>query len=216
MNKLILPLLTVSLISGTALAASFAERCPDIAPCAKAVSELTGQKYVFDMDVKGSNLATPNIELTKENGELLLTELLYNAGYARVATGEPGTWRIMRQRDARDSVLPIVEASKDQPPQMPNTWDLVTMKYRAAHPLLVEDMARTARSFMPANSRIIPVESPGLLLVTDTAPNARKLYEIVRAMDVKPTPEFLKRRAEERSRVQQTARHEKTEKRKKD
>src|SRR5687768_2959657 len=142
-----LPLLLIPFLSTQAFAASFVERCPDIAPCAKAVSELTGQKYVLDQDVKGSqNLATPNIELTKENAELLFTELLHNAGYARIATGEPGTWRIMRQRDARDSVLPIIEASKDQPPKMPNTWDIVTMKYKAENPLLVEDFARTARS----------------------------------------------------------------------
>ena len=73
------------------------------------------------------------------------------------------------------------------------TWDLYTMNYKASHPQAVDEIARTVRSFMPANSRVIGQELSGELLVTDTAPNLKKIYEIIRSNDVKPTPELLKK-----------------------
>ena len=50
---------------------------------------------------------------------------------------------------------------------------------------------------MPANSRIIPVEFSGMLLVTDTAPNLKKMYDLIKDNDVKPTAEMKKRWAEQ-------------------
>src|SRR5207253_1697946 len=64
----------------SAHADSFAERCPDISSCAKVVSQLLGQKYVFDDDVKGKFGATANTEITKENAEVLFTSMLYANG----------------------------------------------------------------------------------------------------------------------------------------
>ena len=45
---------------------------------------------------------------------------------------------------------------------------------------------------MPANSRIIPEEVSGMLLVTDTAPNLKKLYELIKDLDRKPSAELKK------------------------
>ncbi len=185
------------LISSSAMAGTFADQCPDIASCAKAVGELLGQKYIFDGDTKGQIKATPNLELTKENAELLFTNALNMNGYSRVPLGMPHAYQIMRQRDARDSAIPTVTADAHTPPALPDNWDLYTMKYKATNPEVVDDIARMSRSFMPANSRIIPFEASGQLLVTDTALNLKKLYGIVIDNDVKLTPEMKKRRMEE-------------------
>lgn len=72
----------------------------------------------------------------------------------------------------------------------------MTLQYQASHPDAVEQIARLARSFMPANARIIPSELGGTLLVTDSAPNLKKLYGIIQQEDQRPTPEMKRRWAE--------------------
>ena len=114
-------------------------------------------------------------------------------GYSRVPVGEAGTYHIMRQRDARDQPIPTILASQNEAPPLPNNWDLCTLKYKATHADVIEDIARTCRSFMPAASRIIPELITGTLLITDTAINLKKLYGIIKDMDQKPTAELKKR-----------------------
>lgn len=184
--------------SAHAWGASFNEKCTELSSCAKAVSELTGQKYIYSEDFKIKPSATPNLELNAENAELLFTTLLNQEGLTRVPLPEKNTFQIARQRDARDSIVPIISATKSKQPELPNTWDLVTLKYKAENADAVEHIARSARSFMPANSRIIPDELGGMLLVTDSAMNAKKLYQIIRDMDVKPTAEMKRQWQEAR------------------
>lgn len=185
------------LLSHSAGAATFAEKCPDIATCAKVVGVLLGQKYLFDADVKGKVEATSNLELTQENAENLFTGMLNINGFSRVPSGVENTYQILRQRDARDQAIPTVSASQKETPQLPNNWDLYTLKYQATHPDSVENIARTSRSFMPANARVIPVEVSGTLLITDTAINLKKLYGIIKDLDRKPSAEMKKRWEEE-------------------
>jgi len=179
--------------SGLAMSGTFAEQCPDIATCAKVVGELLGQKYIFDADVKGQIKATSNLELTKSNAELLFSNALNMNGFSRVPLSSPNTFQIMRQRDARDSAIPAVTADAHTPPALPDTWDLYTMKYKATNPELVEEIARLTRSFMPAIARVVPVEWSGMLMITDTAANLKKVYGLIKSNDVKPTPEMKKK-----------------------
>lgn len=191
MNKLLGWVYFLCLCS-PALASSFNEKCPDIPTCAKVVGELLGQKYLYDSDLRGHVSGTPNLELNRDNAELLFSQMLDMEGYTRVPAGQPDTFRIMRQRDARDSAIPLVTADQKSAPNLPNTWDMTTLRYKATHSEGVEQIARMSRSFMPANSRIIPSEVDGSLLVTDSAANLKKLYAIIRELDQKPSPEQLK------------------------
>jgi type II secretory pathway component GspD/PulD (secretin) len=187
-------------VSSPVWAETFSEKCPDLQSCARAVSELTGQRYVFESDLNGKAFATPNLELNKDNAELLFTNALFFNGYTRVPLTDAGIFQITRQRDGRDSAIPVVPADDKTAPSLPNTWDLMTMKYKVNNPEAVEEIARTMRSFMPANSRIIPVELAGLLLVTDTSANLKKLYEFIRDLDVKPSERVKKSWAERKKR----------------
>lgn len=201
-NTFLLVSVLSSVSLGSAVAAPFHKECPDIPTCAKAVSRLTGQSYIFDADVKGKIFATDSLELTAENAEALFTKALDFANFARVPVFQSGknVYQIMRQRDARDSALPIVTADSKTAPALPDTWDLMTMSYQAANPEGVEHLARSARSFMPANSRIIPMETSGKLLITDSSANLRKIYEILRTNDVKISAELLQEWKEWRER----------------
>jgi hypothetical protein len=184
-----------------AASATFADQCPTIEACAKAVSELTGQKYVFAEGVKGKLDSTSNLYLTRENAELLFTNLLHLTGYSRVPLGEKDAFRIIPERDARDTNLPTVTADSRNAPSLPENWDLYTMEYKASHPESTETIARTLRSFMSATSRIVPAELSGLLMVTAPALELKRVYALIRDNDQKMSPEMKKReekREEER------------------
>lgn len=186
-------LLILTFLLSPAHAATFKEKCPDIATCAQSVAALTGDKYVFDGDVKGNMQATDNVVLDASNADMLFTNALNANGFARVPLGEPRTYQIMRSRDARDSALPIYEANKGNLGRIPKTWDLVTVRYQSTGgPDIVEQLARNARSLMPANARIIPDGLGGALLLTDAAANITRVLELLKTMDIKPTAEMKK------------------------
>jgi hypothetical protein len=190
-------LLTMTLIESSHAATasnSFNEKCPDIQKCADLISELLGQKYVYDADVKGKAIGTPNLEITKENAEALFTNLLFLNGYTRVPSGVPGVYQIVREKDARDSAIPVVRTdfnAKDIP--LPDNWDLYTMIYKAKNADSVESTARLIRSFMPATSRVMSMDLSGSVSVTDSAMNIKKLYQLIHDNDQKPTAEMKKK-----------------------
>ena len=93
---------------------------------------------------------------------------------------------IQRTRDARDAALPVYEAA-----EVPDSSRHVTA-YRDLKYADAEVVARMMRSFMPANSRIIPA-TQSQILMTDTASNIRKLNWVISRMD---TPEVAKRQKE--------------------
>lgn len=187
--------------TSVARAEKFSTACPDLSTCAKNVGALIGQNYVFTPDIKGTLSATESLELTKENAEVLFTKLLEANGYTRIPIGGSGnqnTYQILRMRDARDSAIPSYSASKAEAPELPSHWDLVTMRYKVQSPEIVDELARTLRSFLPAYARIIPVSLGGYVLVTCSAQDAMKVYQLLKDNDVKPSPDLLKELKERR------------------
>ena len=179
----------------------FTDRCPDIQACAKVVGELLGQKYIFDTEVKGSVVTGGTVEFTRDNAELLFTNMLHLNGYSRVPMGAPLTYQILKERDARDTNVPSFSADAKRPPQLPNTWDIVNLKYKATHAESVEMIARVLRSFLPATARIIPSDLSGMLIITAAAPDAKKAYELIVENDQAPSA-ALKKRWEDQDKVQ--------------
>jgi len=204
----ILPSLFLA-IPNFATGAPFAQKCPDIQTCARAVSEMLHQKYVFEADLNGKMSASPNVEIHRENAEQLFTHMLYLNGLTRVpleGRADPeGTYQIRRIRDARDTRLPVLKADATHPPRLPEVWDLYELRYKATNPEVIEEISRSIRSFISAQSRIIPLSLSGELHVTAPAPELRKLYELIRDSDVKPTEEQKKKWSERDARIRAQA-----------
>lgn len=175
----------------------FKDKCTDLHACAQAVSELTGEKYIYDSEVKGQIYSTPNVELTKENALMLFTTALHMNGFTRMATKELGTYQILKERDARDSAIPTVSCDATHAPQLPEYWDTYTLKYKATNPEVVEEIARTIRAFMPVSSRVIPSELGGMILLTAAAPDLKRIYELIRENDQKPTAHMKEKLAQD-------------------
>jgi len=180
--------LLTALISSPSQASSFASKCPNLTECTKAVSSLTGEKYLFNKrDYEVSVTSTGNLELTKENAVELLTRALYDEGYTRVPMSEPGTYAIMRIRDARDTALPEFRANATTTPPMPDSYDTVQLVYKITHEETIDPICRQLRTFLPKVSRVIPNEIVDSISVTGTARDLKKLIPTIREMDIKPT-----------------------------
>jgi hypothetical protein len=199
-----LSLLSV-LVSCLTLAPSFAHAesvkaaCPDLEKCAYAVAALTGDRLVFDPGIlKGPIRATENLELTKEDAEIIFTQMLNQNGLTRLPLEGAKAYTILRQRDARDSALPRFDADSKTAPALPKTWDLAILRYRLAHPELAEPIARNIRSFLPGTARVIPDELSGHLLITAAEPILGSVLNLIQSMDVKVSKAILKSLAERR------------------
>jgi general secretion pathway protein D len=148
----------------------------DILDIAKALGKLTGQNFILDKDVKGRITIISNSPVTvKDAWRAFLTALDMN-GFALIPSGK--FIRIARQRDARDKQLRTF-TGKYAPDSDALITRLFSLKFLSA-----EEVARNFRSFMPANSRIIPYEQTNTVIVTDTGSNIAKLAKLLDILDV--------------------------------
>lgn len=196
--------LALLVISSAATARdTYKDKCSDIKACVNYVSKLTGTNYTYEGDVKGKLEATADLEITPQNAELLLTQMLDANGYTRVPLATPKTFTIMRQRDAKDSNLPKVTANSRFEPVLPNTHDWYDMEYTAANDGVAAEMARASRNFMPPNTRIVAFDLSNKVVVTGPIPVLRRIYGLIKDMD-RPVSKALRRKWEERDkRLQQ-------------
>ena len=171
----------------------FSDKCPDIEKCAKYLNQKFGEKYIFANDVKGSLKVVGDIEIDKDNYDFLFTRMLFENGFTRIPVNIKNTYQIVSRREAKDMTLPTLTCDDRHPPKLMNTYDLITMKYKAKNPEVVFEISRVLRNFMPPNSRIVSTDVGGMLIVTDSSSNMKKIYDMIVESDVKPTAEMKKR-----------------------
>lgn len=148
----------------------------DILDIAKTLGKLTGKNFILDKDVKGRITIISNSSITvSEAWKAFLTALDMN-GFSIIPSGK--YLRIARQRDARDKQLKTYVGDYS-----PDTDALITRVFPLKY-ISSEEVARTFRSFMPANSRIIPYEQTNTVIVTDTGSNIAKLAKMLELLDV--------------------------------
>ncbi len=148
----------------------------DILDIAKTLGKLVGKNFILDKEVKGRVTIISNAPITCGDAwKAFLTALDIN-GFALIPSGK--YVRIARQRDARDKQLKTYTGDYS-----PDTDALITRLFPLKY-LSAEEVARNFRSFMPANSRIIPYEQTNTVIVTDTGSNIAKLAKLLEILDV--------------------------------
>lgn len=189
-------------ISFNAFSDSFSDKCSDIESCAKYINQRFGQKYIISNDVKGTIKIVGEIDIDRSNYEYLFSKMLNENGYTRVPTDLKDTYQIVSRREAKDMALPAFNCDDRHPPTIPNTFDLVTMKYKAKNPESTDSIARVLRNFMPTYSRIVSTDLSGMLIITDSAISLKSMYQTIVENDLKPTSEQKKKWEESAKRHQ--------------
>jgi hypothetical protein len=171
----------------------FAEMCPNINTCIKVVSQLTQETYLSSKEnLKCEYSATDNLELNAENADLLLSGILNQCGLSRVPFGAPKMYRIERTNEAKGMNVPSYPCSYDVAPNIPNTWDIVRMEYKMAHPESVKHLENLVRTYANMGARIYGYEADGTLVITETGIALKELYAFIKARDVKISETQLK------------------------
>lgn len=148
----------------------------DVLDLAKTIGKLTGKNFIFDKNVKGRISVVSNSPITVADAwRAFLTALDIN-GFTLIPSGK--YIRLARQRDARDKQLNTFVGDYS-----PDTDALITRVFPLRY-ISSEEVARTFRSFMPANSRIIPYDQTNTVIVTDTGANISKLAKMLEFLDV--------------------------------
>src|SRR6185437_1120964 len=98
------------------------------------------------------------------------------AGFALIPSGK--YLRIARNRDARDKRLKTYTGDYS-----PDTDALITRIFVLKY-INADEVARTFRSFMPANSRIMSYDQTNTVIVTDTGANIAKLQKMLEILDI--------------------------------
>jgi type II secretory pathway component GspD/PulD (secretin) len=155
--------------------------------------EMVSEKLDLQIDASGladsdlSSVTVPETTegLSSERAKALVLTILYRQSFTWVKDAATDIYRIAKLKDARDQEIPLIS---DGAP-LPDSDLLVTYIMTIAH-TPAEYIARTMRSFMPANSRIMSDDATNSVLITDSAHNIAKLKNLVGQLD---TPEVAKK-----------------------
>ena len=161
-----------------------AATCTDLKTCAKVMFDLTEQRYIWGAGAESVKFgAAPDVDLTKENADVLFTALLDQSGYARLPVGDGKTYRIVRGAELKEIEQPLIEASATQVPTFGKTWDWVTMRYKLKSADLANYIERAYRLHLPREARMQADENTGTILITGANPVVRQMYQTLKAAD---------------------------------
>jgi len=177
----------------TAKAGNLKTKCSTLEQCAETVSLLTDRQYIYPSKLKGKIKGTEGVDFTAENADSLYSHILNENGYTRILLEDKKTYRIINARDVRYTPVPQTTGSYDKAPNLPNNADYHMMTYQMKHPLVSTDLTRSLRPFMSRYGRIIDNKINGTLVVQDTALNLKRLYALIKKMDIEPTREMRKK-----------------------
>ncbi|PLX85810.1 MAG: type II secretion system protein GspD [Desulfuromonas sp.] len=141
----------------------------------KTISEMTGINFVYDEQVKGEvTIISPN-PMSTEDAYNLFRTVLNIKGYTVVPSGAVN--KIVPTRGAKEENLPI-ETQGDFGEQY--ITRLIPLENVSA-----SDLANTVlRPLVPKSSHIVAYEPTNTLIVSDSAANTERLFQIVQELDV--------------------------------
>ena len=148
----------------------------DIIDVAKTLGKLTGKNFILDKKVSGKVSIISNSTITVGDAwRAFLTALDIN----QLTLLPSGRYiRIARQRDARDRQLHTYTDGRS-----PDIDSLITRIFTLKH-INADEVARTFRSFVPPNARIIPYAQTNSVIITDTGSNIKKLEGMLKFLDI--------------------------------
>lgn len=114
-------------------------------------------------------------------------------GYSVVDAPGGSGWVLQRRREALDGVMTVYDSKS-----FPNSHRLVTVMHTLKH-APAENVARFLRTFMPPNSRIIPLLKSQLMIV-DEGKNVAKALDLARLIDTEESAKWAESQTDSRAR----------------
>ena len=158
--------------------------CTDLKTCAKVMFDVTQERYIWDVQAENHKFSSsPDVEINKDNADLVFTALLDQTGLARMPVGDGKSYRIVERVLLKEIETPIIDASAEHSPSFPHTWDWVTLRYKSKFPESLSHFERSYRLHVPREARMQADSNTGVLIVTASIPIVRQMYELIKAAD---------------------------------
>ena len=139
---------------------------------------------------------TEEFTLNENNADSIMSKILNLNGYTRIPLTEDDGYMVVNARDIRYTPTPLINASKDEVPTLPDNFDYHQMMYqpKEADPIQMLEFTRSIRPFISRYGRVISPKTEGPMIVQDTAINLKRIHKILVQYDRKLSKEERKRR----------------------
>lgn len=149
----------------------------DIPVLARFVSELTNKNFIVDEKVRGKVTVISPTKVTPEEAYTIFQSVLQVKGFTTVPSG--GVIKIMASREAKQAGLPTVYNGSLAAAGDEFITRLVPLRHVSA-----SDMASTLQPMVATDGLVLAYAPTNSLILTDSAPNIRRLLGIVEELDI--------------------------------
>jgi general secretion pathway protein D len=149
----------------------------DIPVLARFVSELTNKNFIVDEKVRGKVTVISPTKVTPEEAYAIFQSVLQVKGFTTVPSG--GVVKIVASREAKQAGLPTVYNGSLAAAGDEFITRLVPLRHVSA-----ADMAATLQPMVAADGLVLAYAPTNSLILTDSAPNVRRLLGMVEELDV--------------------------------
>jgi len=141
---------------------------------------LTDKQIIFDQDVKGVVHFSKNLKITKENSEIIFSDLLSMVGLAKIHLKD-NIWKIINARDIRYTPTKLIDGYVDE---IPDNSDYIQAIFQLKNKDYTGQIVRNFRPFMSRYGRILDIKRSNSIIITDSGVNIKRLKKLIKILDV--------------------------------
>ncbi len=152
----------------------------DIKELIKFVADITGKTVIIDPKVKANIEVISSEEVDERELYSIFLNILEVHGFAAVETDDANVLRIIPQKNARTSAIPVVKGSAtvDNPEYVTQIIPLKNVNASKLIPVL--------RPLIPQQGHMAAYTDTNSIIVTDNAQNVAKIVKIIKNLDHSP------------------------------
>ena len=143
----------------------------------KYISELTGKNFIVDPAVRGNVTIISPTKISENDAYLVFESVLEIHGFTTVPSG--AVIKIVPSAEARSRSIDTIQAGDVTQPEDRVVTQLVPLKYTTP-----VEMQKVLQPLVSKTSVVIPHTQSGMLIITETLSNIKRLMSIVETLDV--------------------------------
>ena len=150
----------------------------------KYISELTGKNFIVDPAVQGNVTIISPTKISEHDAYLVFLSVLEIHGFTTVPSGS--VIKIIPSAEARSRPIDTITSGIVSRPEDRVVTQLVPLKFTT--PL---EMQKVLQPLVSKTSVVIPHTQSGMLIITETQSNIKRLLSIIQTLDVEYSREEL-------------------------
>jgi len=149
----------------------------DIPILAKFISEITRKNFIVDEKVRGKVTIISPTKVTPDEAYAIFQSVLQVKGFTTVPSGR--VVKIVPSRDAKQIGLPMVYNGS-----LETTGDEFITRLVPLRHVTAADMVQVLQPMVSADGLVLPYPQTNSLILTDSAPNVKRLLGMLEDLDV--------------------------------